>query len=218
MIDLLSEYWPAYLKGLANTIKLLGLSSLIGLFCGLVIGVLLLGTKDKTRALSSWVFLSIAAIPALVVVYWFYFPFQKIVGFQISGFWTAIIALSLINMAAVAELVLNIAKRFPKGFLELERVTHANKQKFRMRVLLPYFTISALPGYLNIFIFTLHATLFAGLISVEELFRVSLRINSEIYNPILVFSMMAIFFALICIPIKVFAMHLEKKFDGIFKT
>ena len=56
----------------------------------------------------------------------------------------------------------------------------------------------------------LHATLFASLISVEELFRVSQRINSTIYRPIEIYTALALFFLVVCLPINLFAVYLKR--------
>jgi polar amino acid transport system permease protein len=58
----------------------------------------------------------------------------------------------------------------------------------------------------------LHATLFASLISVEEIFRVSQRINSTIYRPVEIYTALALFFLMVCLPINLLAAYLKKRY------
>ena len=58
----------------------------------------------------------------------------------------------------------------------------------------------------------LHATLFASLISVEEIFRVAQRINSSIYRPVEIYTALACFFLLVCLPINLLAVHLKNTY------
>ena len=62
----------------------------------------------------------------------------------------------------------------------------------------------------------LHATLFASLISVEEIFRVSQRINSTIYRPVEIYTALAFFFLLVCLPINLTAAYLKKRYTRDF--
>jgi ABC-type amino acid transport system permease subunit len=58
----------------------------------------------------------------------------------------------------------------------------------------------------------LHATLFASLISVEEIFRVAQRINSTIYRPIEIYTALALFFLMVCLPINLLASYLKRRY------
>jgi len=58
----------------------------------------------------------------------------------------------------------------------------------------------------------LQATLFASLISVEEIFRVSQRINSTIYRPVEIYTALALFFLAVCLPINLAAAYLKKRY------
>jgi ABC-type amino acid transport system permease subunit len=58
----------------------------------------------------------------------------------------------------------------------------------------------------------LQMTLFASLISVEELFRVAQRINSTIHKPIEIYTALAMFFIIICVPAYILAFYLRQKY------
>jgi ABC-type amino acid transport system permease subunit len=58
----------------------------------------------------------------------------------------------------------------------------------------------------------LQATLFASLISVDEIFRVAQRINARVYRPIEVYTALGVFFLAICLPMNGIALWLRRKY------
>ena len=58
----------------------------------------------------------------------------------------------------------------------------------------------------------LQLTLFASLITVGEIFRVAQQINAQIYEPMQIYSALAIFFLVICLPLNGLAEWLKHKF------
>jgi ABC-type amino acid transport system permease subunit len=58
----------------------------------------------------------------------------------------------------------------------------------------------------------LQATLFASLISVDEIFRVAQQVNSLVYKPVEIYSMLAVLFIAICAPLHLLANFLKNKF------
>ena len=58
----------------------------------------------------------------------------------------------------------------------------------------------------------LHTTLFASLISVEEIFRVAQRINAQIYRPVEIYTALGVFFLAVSLPVNGFAFWLKHKF------
>jgi ABC-type amino acid transport system permease subunit len=58
----------------------------------------------------------------------------------------------------------------------------------------------------------LQSTLFGSLISVEEVFRVAQRINATAYQPVQIYTALALFFLLLCLPLYLLAYWLHMKF------
>jgi len=71
--------------------------------------------------------------------------------------------------------------------------------------MIPLALRAALPGYLVSQVAVLHMTLFASLISVDELFRVTQRINALEYNAVGVFSLLALFYFVLSFPLLIVA-------------
>ena len=47
---------------------------------------------------------------------------------------------------------------------------------------------------------------------MDEIFRVAQRINAVVYRPIEVYTALAVFFLMICLPLNGVAMYLEARF------
>jgi len=77
---------------------------------------------------------------------------------------------------------------------------------------LPLVSRQVLPSILAAQVLILQSTLFASLISVEELFRVAQRINSQVYRPIQIYTALAGFFLIVCLPLYLLAYILRRRF------
>lgn len=216
MVDILTEYSTAFAGGLGTTLLLFGLISLIGLAVGVPAGVLVYRSGRFVRTLSKWLLVLLTSVPALVVLYWFYFPLPQLLAVELTPFWTAVLALSVINAASVMDLVASRLGAFPSVLDDLRAISGVSERFFLWKVRLPHATLHALPAYLLLCVVTLHATLFAGLISVGELFRVAQRVNATEYRPIEIYTAMAIFFVLTCLPLRLAAEWMERRVAARF--
>ena len=55
-------------------------------------------------------------------------------------------------------------------------------------------------------------SLFGSLISVEEIFRISQQINSQLYRPVEIYSALAILFVAVSLPLNMLANYLRNKY------
>ncbi|MBV8060036.1 MAG: ABC transporter permease subunit, partial [Alphaproteobacteria bacterium] len=124
--------------------------------------------------------------------------------------------LSLVNIFAVGEMVRQAVTDFPAQYIIAGRVCGLPTRDIVTRIQLPILFRQLLPGLLVQQVGMLHATLFASLISVEEIFRVAQRINSTVYRPIEIYTALAVFFLIVCLPVTMFAALLKKRFTRDF--
>jgi len=130
----------------------------------------------------------------------------------INPFITAAVTLSIVNIVAVADLVRTQVDDFPKQYLTAAKVCGLSPAKTVRYIQFPIIFRQILPGLMLLQVTMLHTTLFASLISVEEIFRVAQRINSSIYKPVEIYTALGVFFLLICLPINGLALFLRAKF------
>jgi His/Glu/Gln/Arg/opine family amino acid ABC transporter permease subunit len=209
---IISDYREAIAGGLAVTLRLCLVIWLIGLTLGTVLGIA--GDKWKLafgiplRGIS----FVMTGLPVLVLLFWLHYPLQSILGIVVDPFYTAAAALSLVNTVLVAEVVSNTLSDFPKQFLVAARVCGLSTRETVVSIQLPIMLRQVLPSLLLIQVSMLQASLFASLISVDEIFRVAQRINAQVYRPVEVYTALGLFFLAICLPLNGLAMWLRSRY------
>jgi len=211
MIDVLIEYRYLFLQGFLTTIKLLFLIIIIGVPLGVFLGVCG-GRYSKTISLcvGGLKFLT-KIIPVLVLLFWLHFPLQDILNIVVDPFWTTVVALAFVNLVATAFIVQSELKLLPVAYREAGMTLGMTKGQIVRYIELPILMKRALPSIALIQAAMLEYTLFASLISVPELFRVSQTINSMIYDPVAIYSLLVIFFVIILAPLHIFITLYRKK-------
>ena len=212
VLDILINYHIAFLKGLAVTLQLCAIIWGSGLILGSALG--LAGTRSPVWVgiPSRWFSFLLGGVPLLVFLFWLHYPAQAMFGVVIDPFYTATFTLSIINIFAVADVVRGALNDFPRQYLIAAKVTGLSRHQTVFRIQLPLILREVLPPLLMLQVTMLHTTLFASLISVEEIFRVAQRINAQIYRPVEIYTALGVFFLAVCLPINGFALFLRKKF------
>jgi ABC-type amino acid transport system permease subunit len=212
VLGLLVKYHQGFLSGLAVTIRLTLIIWLSGLLGGGALGIL--SARYQVAAGIPMRILSflISGIPILVFLFWAHFPLQVALGVIFDPFVTAAGVLSLINILMVGELVRAHIVDFPAQYEVAARVCGLTKRVFIFEIQLPILLRQLIPALLPLQIVMLHSTLFASLISVEEIFRVSQRINSLEYQPVQIYTALALFFLSVSLPVNGLAIWLRSRF------
>lgn len=212
VIELLVQYHQAFLSGLGETARLTLIVWIAGLFVGAAIGILAAAFQLAIGVPLRVLVFALSGVPILVFLYWAYYPLQVILGVTISPFITAAGVLSFMNILAVAELLRSHIVDFPTQYEVAARVCGLGKRTFIFRIQIPLLLRQVLPALLPLQIVMLHSTLFASLISVEEIFRVSQRINSLEYKPVQIYTALAVLFLIVSLPVNATAIWLRIRF------
>lgn len=215
MISILLEYLDAFVSGAGVTLAVSALSWTIGTVAGFVLGILASRSRIGGSALSSLTF-GIGAIPALVVLYWFHYPAQTLLSVVISPFVTTVFVLSLINTALVADVVRFSANRLAKEYLEAAYIHGWERSNATWKIEIPLIVRGSAGRIIFIQVTILHMTLFASLISLDELFRVAQRINSIEFRPVEIYTLIAVFYFALSAPLLLLSTWLDKRFGRDF--
>ena len=213
-LQILLEYQEAFRSGLLVTVQLCVLIWFFGILLGSLLGVLGGIYYNSFGFLIQVCNFFLSSIPILVLLFWFHYPFQSLLSVNINPFFTTIFVLGLINSLSVAEIVLIAIKDFPKSYSEVATVSGLSRFQIIRFVQIPLVVRNVIPSILSVQVYILQATLFASLISVDEVFRVAQRINSQIYRPVEIYSALAVLFVLICVPMNGLSIMLRQKFKN----
>jgi polar amino acid transport system permease protein len=211
MFAILDRYGSALFGGIAVTLQLALIIWIGGLALGTLLGIWRASSRRSANSSAVAILALVASsIPVLVYLLWSYYPLQSLMGISVSPFLTAAFVLTLYNALTISELVRGGIADFPSAYRTVARLNGVPDSIFRRRILLPLVFRSLLPAYLASQVTALHLTLFASLISVDELFRVTQQINAIEYNAVAVFSLLAIFYFILSFPLLLLAQWAER--------
>jgi polar amino acid transport system permease protein len=194
---ILWDYRQAFLQGLLVTGELLAIACVLGTAIGIALEWVASRRAIHLRRVLDLITLSVIAVPALVLLFWLYYPAQTLLGISISPFWTAVAALVLMNSCAVYRIAADAAKDFPRQYIALGQVCGLPPSAIVRYIQLPLLVRAALPRWVDQQVIVLQTSVFASLISVTEVFRVAQRVNAIEYRPIASYTAMAVLFALV---------------------
>src|SRR5271166_5383855 len=117
LIDILINYHWAFLSGLRVTLELCFVIWLSGLIIGVTLGTLSAHHPKSWGRFTRTTSFGFSAIPTLVILFWLHYPAQALLGVVIDPFYTASLALSLVNVFATGELVRQAVIDFPSQYI-----------------------------------------------------------------------------------------------------
>lgn len=210
--DILYSYREAFGNGLLVTLKLVSIVWLIGLVIGTVFGIVgaryerVIGRTLRTLGTV------LSALPVLVLLFWLHYPFQQMLSVVIDPFVTASVALSTVNVVGAANIVRRTLCDFPQQYFLVAQVCGMKTRAIIRHIQFPLVLRQIIPNLLLLQVNMLQATLFASLISVDEIFRVAQRINALTYRPVEIYSGVALLFIMVCLPLNGLAHWLEGRY------
>jgi His/Glu/Gln/Arg/opine family amino acid ABC transporter permease subunit len=211
VVSILHEYQSAFLSGLIVTFQLTLTVWLLGILCGSALGI----ASARFPRLIGWPQQALAfvvgGIPAIIVLYWMHYPLQELLGVVIEPLHTAVTALLLLNTFAVAEIVRAAFSDFPVRYIRAGLAAGLTRRTIIFSIQIPLLLRQIMPGLIYVQVSILHATLFASLISVDELFRAGQRVNAQIYKPIEIYTALAVFYLSISLPLNALAAFLRSR-------
>lgn len=211
-VDILWAYRTEFLGGLRVTLQLCALIWPIGIIAGTLVGVAGAHWTRTVGNVSRGASFVLSGIPILVFLFWLHYPLQAMLKVVIDPFYTAVTALSIVNTFLVADSVRRVLSDLPQQFLMAARVCGLSTRQTVLNIQLPIVFRQVLPPVLVTQITMLQATLFASLISVDEVFRIAQRINSEVYKPVEIYTALALLFVAVCLPLHGVASFLREKY------
>ncbi|TWA70057.1 amino acid ABC transporter membrane protein (PAAT family) [Azospirillum brasilense] len=205
------EYWPIFARGAITTLQITLLSSAIGLFIGLLVGVSRESSGIFIRSVTSVYVEMIRATPALVQIVWLYYCFPIIFGYQLSAMTSIIIALGIHSGAYVSEIVRAGINAVDTGQFLAAKSIGMNHFTALRRIILPQAGQKMIPPLINEFANLMKLTTLGSMIAVYELLQESNNLIATTYRPLEVYTFLAIFFFIITYPWIWLSQRLERR-------
>ncbi len=209
-LQLLQTYFPYVAKGVTITLQLTIVALLGSVALGLLTTFAKLANLRLLRVVATIYIEMIRATPALLQLFIIYFGLTSF-GLRLDPFTAASITLSLVGGAYAAEIFRAGIEAVDTGQFEAARSLGMSTPLAMRRIILPQAAVIILPPFTNFVISMIKDTSLALTISVPEIMYRSYDASSQSYRSMAIYSMAAILYLAICLPLSGFAKALEKR-------
>lgn len=210
--------------GFKYTIPLAIISFFFGLIIALVTALIRLSRQRGAFMILKWIasfyvwlFRSTPLLVQLFIVF-FGLPYLRIKGvlphgIKLEPFTAGIITFSLNTGAHASETIRAAISSVPTGQWEAGAAIGMTRLQILWRIILPQALRVALPPLSNSFISLVKDTSLAASITIMEMFAVSQQIAAENYQPLLMYTLVAMVYAVFTTVLSYFQGYLERVVD-----
>lgn len=197
------------LAGLQNTLILGFFCLALGLFFGLFIGA----ARFSGKRLLYWpatVFVEVFRnTPVLVQIMWFFFAFPIIFPFEVDAFTAAALGLTLNTTAFSSEIYRAGLQSINRGQWEAGKALGMTYAAQMRRVVLPQAVRRMIPAFMNRAVELFKMTSLASVIAYGELMHHAKVISTIEFNPIEMYTSIALIFFAVLYPATVLVRRFE---------
>ena len=205
-----TEFLPILLQGVGLTIVVTLGSLILSTILGLVWALLRVSGVRALAGVSAGLINLIRGIPIIVLLFYLYFVMPDF-GIALSALQAAILGLGLAYSAYQAENFRAGIEAIDKGQIEAAQAIGMGWWLTMRRVILPQAVRIVLPPYGNIMIMLLKDSSQASTITVAELALQGKLIASSTFKNTSVFTLVALMYLTMSIPLILLVRHFEKK-------
>ena len=204
------EFFPILLNGVALTIIVTIGSLLLSTILGLVWAMMRVSGIRVLSGLSAGLINVIRGIPIIVLLFYLYFVMPEF-GVAMSALQASILGLGIAYSAYQSENFRAGIEAIDKGQIEAAQTIGMGWWMTMRRVVLPQAIKIVLPPYGNVMIMMLKDSSQASTITVAELALQGKLIASSTFKNTSVFTLVALMYLTMSIPLILLVRHFEKK-------
>jgi polar amino acid transport system permease protein len=205
-----TEFLPILLQGVALTIVVTVGSLILSTLLGLIWALMRVSGVRALAGLSAGLINVIRGIPIIVLLFYLYFVMPDL-GIALTALQAAILGLGIAYSAYQAENFRAGIEAIDKGQIEAAQAIGMGWWLTMRRVVLPQAVRIVLPPYGNIMIMLLKDSSQASTITVAELALQGKLIASSTFKNTSVFTLVALMYLTMSIPLILLVRHFEKK-------
>jgi polar amino acid transport system permease protein len=205
-----AEYLPILLQGAKLTILVTLGSLALSTVLGLVWALMRVSGNTFLSKLSGGIINLLRGIPIIVLLFYIYFVMPDM-GVSLTAVQAAIIGLGVAYSAYQAENFRAGIQAIDRGQIEAAMAMGMSWSMTMRRVVLPQAVKIVLPPYGNIMIMMLKDSSQASTITVAELALQGKLIAVSTFKNATVFSLVALMYLVMCVPLILLVRHLEKR-------
>jgi polar amino acid transport system permease protein len=149
-------------------------------------------------------------VPLLALLFFLYFGLTSI-GLVMESFSAAVVGLSVVNAAYVAEIFRGAINSIPKGQFEAGRAVGLRSHTLAISVIVPQMISFAVPALLNQSIILIKETSVASLIAAPELMLRARELANDTFEPLEVYIFVGAMYIAIVVPMSALCRFLERR-------
>ena len=177
---------------------------------GLIIALSRTSENKVVRGLAIGFIQLFRGTPLLLQLFLIFFGFP-VLGLEVNPWLAAGIALTLNSGAFLGEIWRGCIEAIPRGQWEAAEALGLS-YRWKMRdVVLPQAMKIAIPPTVGYLVQIVKGTSLAAIIGFTELTRAGQIINNATFEPMLVFSVVAVIYFLLCWPLSLLAAYMERR-------
>ena len=199
------------LTGLQNTLKLGVVCLVLGLFFGAFVGIARYA-RNRAFSWSATLFVEVFRnTPVLVQIIWFFFAFPIISPFEIDAFTAAALGLTLNTTAFSSEIYRAGIQSIHKGQWDAAKALGMTYTQQMWRIVMPQAVQRMIPAFMNRAVELMKMTSLASVIAYGELMHQAKTISTIAFNPIEMYTGVALIFFAFIFPAALLVQRLEKR-------
>jgi polar amino acid transport system permease protein len=201
---------PSLLQGVWITVETLVFSVILGLSIAFLAGLGRLSKHTWVGKTTGFYVEVFRGTSLLVQMFWFYFALP-LLGIELSGMTSGVLALGLNLGAYASEIVRGAILSIPKGQIEAGIALNMPPGQRMRRIVLPQALKLMLPGFGNNMIEVLKGTSLVSLITLADMTYQSKLLINTMGNPEVVYTMLLIMYFIIALPLIVMTRWFERR-------
>lgn len=194
------QYLPFLLKGVGITIIVTLVAVLLGAFIGLIAAILRLTRFKSLRFLGALYVDFFRSTPQLVQLFWIYYCIPILTGIDLSAIISGAIGLSVSTGSFLAEIFRGGILSIEKGQKEAALAIGMTPFQTMRRIILPQAIRRMIPPFTNVFISTLKASSFVGVVGVQDLMWQGNTVITYTFRPLEVLTVVAVTYFVLTYP------------------
>ncbi|MCU4120224.1 amino acid ABC transporter permease [Variovorax sp. N23] len=210
LLERIREYFPILLQGAWLTILVTLGSLALSTVLGMVWAVMRVSGIRWLANIATTIVNLLRGIPIIVLLFFLYFVMPDF-GISLSALQASILGLGIAYSAYQSENFRAGIEAVDRGQVEAARAMGMGWPLMMRRVVLPQAVKIVLPPYGNIMIMMLKDSSQASTITVAELALQGKLIATSTFQNATVFSMVAVMYLVMCVPLILLVRHLEKR-------
>lgn len=188
----LLNYREVLAVGLWHTIELSVCIIFMGFLSGVLLAWLSVSEKRLFRVIAQSYVSLLRNLPALIVLFWFFYALPLFSGVQVSRFLTAWLAFSLYTAAYFCEILRGSLQHIPGGQWEAASMLGFSRQQAFRILMLPQALRHSLPALANEIIEVVKISAVAATIAYPEILSQAAMINDSEYRPVETYTVVAL--------------------------